>query len=165
MNDQTTDWPYDADRDHPLAALRIPVTSSHPDYWYLIAFDRESTAQPTDAEAKMLASYLDFVREWFNESWKKRMLAKPLDTDPGQNTVIFHKWADGDWGYRRATHVYGPLFWPGYPGGDRRLGPYSLPALLDHLQQYGDDEPRPAWVKWKAEHADVFPAADGEARS
>lgn len=27
---ETTEWPYDADRDDPLTKLRIPVTSAHP---------------------------------------------------------------------------------------------------------------------------------------
>jgi hypothetical protein len=39
-------WPFDADRDDPLTAHRIAVTSSHPGWRHVVAFDRE----PTDAE-------------------------------------------------------------------------------------------------------------------
>lgn len=54
-------WPFgtDADRDDPLTAMRIAVTSSHPGWAFLVAFDRESEARPTDHEAAMLRSFLD----------------------------------------------------------------------------------------------------------
>jgi hypothetical protein len=151
-----TDWPYDADRDDPLTALRIPVTGSHPNRWYLIAFDRDSEARPTDDEAAMLVSYLDYTRAWYREYWQEKMLAEPLDHDAGHNTVIFHKWADGDWGYRRATHEIGPLFFPGAPWmRERKAGPFTLAGLLDWIDG-GGMEPSKRWTEWKANHPDIF---------
>lgn len=153
------DWPYEADRDHPLAQLRIPVTSPYPDYWYLIAFDREST-DPTDDETRLLASYLDFTRSWYTTTWQQKMLDRPLDHDADHVTVIFRKWADNDWGHRRCTWEYGPLYVPEAPWMDRKRGPLTLPELFDDINTIGDGPPSDRWVAWKAAHPDVFPPAD-----
>jgi hypothetical protein len=93
-----TDWPYDADRDDPLTALRIPVTSFSPGFTYTACFDRESEARPTDEEARMIASFIEEYQEHFfgNGRWRKVQQAKPFDMDC-YTTTIFHKWAEGDW--------------------------------------------------------------------
>jgi hypothetical protein len=92
-------WPFDADRGDPLTAMRIAVTSSHPMWAYLVAFDQQSEARPTDHESALLASYLDEYKSyWYNDSYRLRMEARPLDVDGGANGVIFHKWAADDWG-------------------------------------------------------------------
>jgi hypothetical protein len=153
-----TDWPYDADRDDPLTAHRIAVTCSHPGWYYLVSFDRESEARPTDAETAMLVSYLDHYKDhWYgNSGFRQQMEQRPLDTDGGANGVIFHKWGPGDWGYRRQSYTMGPLFFPGWPGSNRERGPFSLVALMDFMHTIGDDGPMAHWVEWKAAHPDVF---------
>jgi hypothetical protein len=158
-------WPFDADRDDPLTAQRIAVTSSHPRWCYLVGFDRESEERPTDHEAAMLASYLDEYRtHWYRPGYRQHMERRPLDVDGGANGVVFHKWAADDWGYRRRSWTMGPIFWPGpawyrerygheYPPGGGRA--YSLAALMDKIHTIVD-EPIKHWVEWKAAHPEVF---------
>lgn len=153
-----TDWPFgfDADEDDPLTAHRIAVTSSHPGWFYLVAFDRDSEDRPTDAETALLVSYLGHYKDhWYNDRYRARLLERPLDVDGGANGVIFHKWGPDDWGYRKQSFTMGPLFWPGWDR-ERR---YSLLELMDHMQTYGGDEPISHWQQWKADHAAVFAAA------
>lgn len=160
-------WPFgaDADRNDPLTAHRIAVTSSHPGWYYLVAFDGQSEARPTDAETAMLASYLDSYKDhWYGDSgFRRKMEERDLDVDGGANGVIFHKWAEDDWGYRRQSYTMGHLFSvtaPGNRGGrwdDGVPGPKSLLELLDFINTIVD-EPLPRWVDWKAAHADVFGA-------
>ncbi|MGP4085467.1 hypothetical protein [Streptomyces sp. KR55] len=165
------DWPFDedADRDDPLAKLRIPVTGVHPRWRYIACFDRESEAWPTDAEAKMLASFIrEYIEHWFNERYQQHLAERPLDVDGGCNTVIFHKWADDDWSYRLNSWEYGPFWVPVAPrlrGGQhnyKRLAKHSLVEVMDRKHTIGD-ESLPRWLKWKAAHPDVFPAAHEDA--
>lgn len=159
------DWPFgsDADRDDPLAAMRVAVTSSHPRWHYLVAFDRKSEARPTEAEARMLVSYLeDYKSYWYNDSFKATLLERPLDVDGGANGVVFHKWAEDDWGYRRQSFERGWLFtvvppWARDEHRDGWGGPLSLARLMDRIHQHGFDQPNARWEAWKAEHPDVFP--------
>ena len=81
-----TEWPYDADRDDPLTALRIPVTCFKPGWMYLVSFDRESGERPTDAEARMLVSFIDYERSKFFEHYQRKLLERPLDIDGGHNS-------------------------------------------------------------------------------
>ncbi|MFI8535402.1 hypothetical protein ACIGMX_34795 [Streptomyces aquilus] len=161
----TNDWPFadDADRDDPLTKLRIAVTSSHPRWCYLVTFDRESLARPTDEEAAMLASYLEeYKAYWYGDSWYAAKLAeRPLDVDSGANGVIFRKYATDDWGYRRRSWTRGPLYVPQSPGIRERypdeapLGPMSLVRVMDHAHSIvGEVDDR--WLKWKATHPEVF---------
>lgn len=157
-------WPFeDADRTDPLTALRIAVTGSHPRWRYLVAFDRESPDRPTDAEARMLASYLDeYKAHWYNASYAARLARRPLDVDGGANGVVFRKYGPDDWGYRRQSWTTGPLFFPGQPSLRERypeeypLGPFSLVALMDHIHSHAGGEPSPRWAQWKAAHHEVF---------
>ncbi|MEW1847665.1 hypothetical protein AB0392_57735 [Nonomuraea angiospora] len=170
MSADTTDWPYDADRDDPLTALRIPVTSAWPHWRYTACFDRESEVRPTDAEARMLASFIEEYREhWFNDRYKEQLSERPFDTDA--KTVIFHKWGDGDWSYRQDSWVYGPFWVPVAPGlrgtehDDRPnwKGPMSLVQVMDRIHTIAADEPMQHWTDWKASHPDVFaPEGGGE---
>lgn len=158
----TKTWPFedDADRDDPLTALRIPVTGAYPSFVYLAAFDRGSEERPSDAEAAVISSWIDLQREWFNETWQAKLLERPLDVEGGHNTVIFHKWGEGDWGYRRRTHRYGPTFWPGRPGfreGVERA-PYALVDLMDHMQGRHTGFLSQKWIEWKAARPEVFGA-------
>lgn len=168
MPEQTTDWQFDADRDDPLTALRIPVTSAYPAWRYIATFDRESEARPTDAEAAMLASFIrEYIEYWYTDSFKARLAERPLDVDGGCNTVIFRKYRTDDWGYRLDSWRYGPMFVPQSPqlretSHERALlGPLSLAQVMDRVRSFGDDGPLPRWLEWKAKHPDVFPPADG----
>jgi hypothetical protein len=153
-----TDWPYDADRDDPLTALRIPVVPSHAGWCYIVAFDTESPARPDDREAQQLVSCLRFyIESWYNDSYKARLAERPFDIDGGANGLTFHKYADGDWGYRRRTWTQGPLFVPQPPSfAARPVGPLTLVEVLDRIYSDADGQPRPSWGWWKADHADVF---------
>jgi hypothetical protein len=155
-----TDWPYDTDRDDPLTKLRIPVACWNPQWNYIVAFDEESTERPTDAEAAMLASFLrEYIDRWYGERWKAKLAERPFDIDGGANGMVFRKHATDDWAYRRRTWDRGPLFVPQPPTiSDRRLGPLSLVELMDHIHSFGDGEPAPRWMEWKAAHPEVFPA-------
>lgn len=166
------DWPFgiDADRDDPLTTLRIAVTGSHPMWCYLVAFNRDSAARPTDAEAAMLASYLEEYKDhWYGDGGYRRILAqRPLDVDGGANGVIFRKYRDDDWGYRRQSWTRGPLFVPQSPRlrelypGEAPLGPMTLEKVMDHAHSIcGEVHAR--WVEWKTAHATVFPAAHTDA--
>jgi hypothetical protein len=158
-------WPFDADRDDPLTAHRIAVTSSHPGWYYLVSFDGASEARPDEREVALLVSYLDeYKAHWYGDGgYRKAMERRPLDVDGSANGVIFHKWADGDWGYRRHSYTMGPLFFPGgphyrqaYPKEFTNIAaPFSLAALMDHIHTICG-EPMPHWVEWKSAHPEVF---------
>lgn len=165
-----TDWPFgaDADQHDPLTKLRIAVTGSHPGWYYLVAFDSESEARPTDAEAAMLASFLNEYKDhWYGQSgFRRTMEERPLDVDGGANGVIFHKFGTGDWGYRRHSYtqgwtwsVVGPALrdHPDYRN-NKNVGPYSLADLMDRIHTIGDDQPMQRWLNWKSAHAGVFEA-------
>lgn len=158
-------WPYDAKRDDPLTALRIPVVSSpYPSWKYEVALvisegDLWPGMRPTDAEVRQIAAYIGYRMEWYNEGWRAKMRKRPLDTDSGTNTVTLLKRAEGDWCYRRMTFQHGP--WPFFDMEQR----FTLEQLLDHIHLYGDDKPSPKWLAWKAAHPEAFPAAAEEAAS
>jgi hypothetical protein len=172
----TTSWPFDTDakeRD-PLTVLRIPVVCSFNPRWHFVAayldvdpncqFDPPwpfaSAERPTDAEAKMLASFLQEHRHyWFgNEGYARKMDQRPLDVDSGWNTVVFIKYGANDWGYRRCSWTYGPTFVPDPPNfADRKLGPLTLEQVMDRVHTIADDKPMRHWADWKATHAEVFP--------
>ena len=166
-----TDWPYDARRDDPLTALRIPVTTFAPGWRYLVAFDgvplpgEAGFDRPTGAEALMLASYIDYVRSCFSDRTAREMAAKPLDVFGGWNTEVFHKWGPDDWGYRRSSYVTGPLFFPAAAWMEREAGPFTLVGLMDRVYSYGGSylSPHGPWAQWKAAHPDVFPAVEAVA--
>ena len=158
-------WPYDADRDDPLTALRIPVTGTHPGFTYTACFDRDSAVRPTDAEARMIASFIQQYQEyWFGDGrWRKVQQAKPFDMDC-YTTSIFHKWADNDWSYRCCTWVRGPFWVPLHPGlratdhNLAKVGPLTLEQVMDRIHHFGTKYPDRHWAEWKTAHPDVFPS-------
>lgn len=155
MTTKTT-WPYDAAQDDPLTALRIPVVASAWPQWnYITAFDGSSPARPTDPEAAMIASFTcAYIDYWYNETWKRRLAERPFDIDGGANGVVFYKWAEDDWGYRRSSWTVGPLYWPGLPSRDGRKA-HSLAELMDHVHT-SVERVTPRWLEWKAAHPEVF---------
>lgn len=167
-------WPFDADRDDPLTAHRIAVTSSHPSWAYLLAFDRESKARPTDAETAMFASFLEYYKtHWYGDNgYRRAMERRPLDVDGSSHAYVFHKWAADDWGYRQQSYTRG---WPfSLVPPTRRQAyaaecsgePYTLLALLDRLCTANGVIEARDWQAWKAARPDVFGPArrDDEGR-
>lgn len=155
---KTADWPYDADRDDPLTQLRIPVTSAYPEWRYTACFDRDSEQRPTEQEAAQLASYIEEYREYFFNDWYKAKLSeRPFDCDA--KTVIFHKWGDGDWSFRRDSWQYGPFWVPVAPrlrGGEHDYEKATGPMTLEQVMDYAHDIYPDRWLKWKAAHPEVF---------
>jgi hypothetical protein len=157
-------WPYDADEHDPLTALRIPVTSSHPGWRYTACFDRESEARPTDAEARMIASFIEQYQDYFfgDGWWRKKQQAQEFDMDC-YTTSVFHKWADDDWSYRCVTWQYGVFWAPVFPrqrGGEydttNAKGPMTLVQVMDYIHTIGDGQPMQHWLDWMTAHPDVF---------
>lgn len=181
-----TDWPYDALQDDPLTAMRIPViTTPYPRWYYLAAVliaepvegEREplwTGLRPTDAEAAMIASFIEeYISYWYNGSWQHKLRTeRPFAIDGGANGVVFCKYGEDDWAYRRCSWERGPEFVPvpprirawyeGRGEGGVHTTPMSLPRLMDHVHTICD-EPMPRWLEWKAAHPDVFPAAASQA--
>jgi hypothetical protein len=158
-------WRWDAAPDDPLTALRIPVTREVPEYPYLVAFDRTSPVRPTDAEAAMLRSYLDYyVERWYNATWQARLKERPFDIDGGANGIVFVKYAEGSWGYRRRSwrHSYQPAApWDPATGYKTRRPAeeiLALPALLDRVASTSDSAAT-RWTRWKANNPEVFGGA------
>lgn len=155
-----TDWPYDADQNDPLTALRIPVTSFSPEWPYLVAFDRDSEQRSTTAEARMIASFTqEYIHHWYRGAYKAKLSERPFDIDSGANGTVLHKYAENDWAYRHNSWTQGYLFWPPSPAIREAThpGPLSLLELMDHTHTIGDQVGE-RWLKWKAAHPDVFPA-------
>lgn len=154
------EWPFgdDADRNDPLTALRIAVASPYARQPYLITFDRDSAARPTDREARMLASYLEeYKTRWYYPSYLAKLHELLLDVDEGANGVTFHKYAEDDWGYRRQSWTMGPRFVPQSPRfAERSLGPLNLEQLMDHIHSLGDGEPAHHWLDWKAGQPEIW---------
>ena len=170
MDTETAGWPYDAYRDDPLTALRIPVIGTpYPGWKYEVALlcprtpggqDLYPSLRPDDAEVRRIVAYIDWRMEYYNDGWKAGMRKHPLDTDATTNTVVLCKRAEGDWCYRRASWQYGPFMVPERDGEH-----LSLEHLLDRVNDFGD-EPNPKWQAWKAAHPEAFgeapPAGAGQ---
>lgn len=159
-------WKYDADEHDPLTTLRIPVVSSWCPRWrYEVALCIDPTwadppLRPTDAEAAMIAAYIDYRREWYNDGWRAKMLREPLDTDSGANTVVLLKVGDDAWCYRRESWQSGPPWVPAtYGDGKSTL---SLAALLDRINEVGDGRVFYRWAEFKAARPDVWTPAPAD---
>lgn len=158
-------WPFGdaADRSHPLTAHRIAVTSSHPDHPFLVGFDAASEAEPTAEETAMLVSFLDEFKAQIHDcgGLREGMQGQPLDVDGRWDGVVFHKYAAGDWGYRRHSYQGGHTFTVTPPGlrvdgGDPRQGPLGLAELMGRIHAWGGDDVPARWGQWTAAHPDVF---------
>lgn len=146
-----------------VQSFGIPVDTSHPSYYWIGSLMRES-AMPTDAELRMIRSFIEFeVRNRYNETWQEKALNDhPFPLVSGHVTKVFRKGAmwlnqpdplEG-WVYRRSTWEGG--FSPQWPAP--RL---TLEQVLDRvwarIEGEGPVELSPYWVKWKTEHPDIFP--------
>ncbi|GAA4626767.1 hypothetical protein GCM10023196_036350 [Actinoallomurus vinaceus] len=151
----TAEWPYDADRDDPLTQLRVPVAPLKPNTPYLVSFDRGSAARPNDVEASVIASYIDYERQyWFPVDYQRRLQESPLDVDDYHNTMTLHKYGPDHWAYRRATWEYPhPLLDPAKDQTpDKHL---SIVALLDQVRV----GPEIRWARWKRQRPELFEIA------
>lgn len=134
-------WPWAAERDHELTALRIPVTTRNEGN-FLVAFDVESEARPTNEENSLIVAFTQFIRSTdYTFHVQELMAAKAFDYDGGRNTILLHKYAEDSWGYRRFAWESTPFFVP-----DPRVGNGPEPLLkVLHRAEGG-----PAWDRWLA---------------
>jgi hypothetical protein len=159
----TKTWPYDADQHDPLTTHRIPVTSDYPEWGYIMAFSNESDARPTDAEVRMLVSFLNSIKNRYNCYPDDR----PLDTDAGANTVTFKKHGENDWTFKCRTweHGFRPIHWQNgiAPAGYEPFVPRSLEYIMDYSNNMGTNDDgsmyiMKSWLEWKTEHPEAFPS-------
>lgn len=173
------DWPFgdDADRDDPLAKLRIPVVGSfNPGWRYIAAYLKPvtdgpdylkgppfgSNERPNEAEALMLASFIEEYKHYFfNEWFREKLMKRPLDVEERVVTTVFIKYARDDWGYRTVTWEYGYTFMPPPPAFREKHpeetggGPLTLEQVMDRKHTIGDG-PTQRWLDWKAAHPEAF---------
>jgi hypothetical protein len=166
-------WPFgdDADEHDPLTALRIPVVGSFKPQWGFIGaflktdpgspFDPPwpfaSAERPTDAEARMLVSYIEEAKSHLRGGYIAKMEQRPLDVDNWSCGHVFIKYGTDDWGYRRNSWIYGATFVPDPPNTSDREGPLTLEQVMDRCYSIGG-EPMAHWADWKKAHPEVFPA-------
>jgi hypothetical protein len=149
-----------------IRSLKIPVDSDYPGTYWIASLSYESV-MPTEVELKMIQSYIEYaIKSHYNQTYQDGIFAKVLPAAGGHVTKIFRKgarWAHQPdplegWVYRLTTWERG--HWPQWP--EPRV---SLIQVLDHIHQYvpypdprmGEEEHlSPAWVKWKAQHPDIF---------
>jgi hypothetical protein len=140
---------------------RIPVDSSYPSTYWIACLNHHS-ALPTEAELRMIWSYIEYaVMSRYNETYQEKILAKRLPCEGGHVTKVFRK--GGDWQHQSAEgwHYRHSLwensdYWP-----SRHTSGKTLLECLDRISQWGDQpgNVNPAWQKWKDERPDIFPAS------
>lgn len=170
MSTPANDWPYDADRNDPLAALRIPVVNTiRPSKAYLVAlcinenpdWEAERGLRPNDLEVEQIRSLIAYHRSgWYTPTWLAReMDSKPFDLDDMGPNVTLIKRGEGDWAFRHSTWDRGPALAPALH--EEGEVPLDLPGLLDRMA-HGNSK----WEQWKADHPEVFgqPGRCGDAR-
>lgn len=152
-----TRWKWDADPNDPLVKMRIPVASMTPLYPYIAVFHKESPHRPTEAETRMIRSFIDeHVELWLSAQADEMRTIQSFDTELGRNPVIFHKYGTRDWGYRRAHWQVGSMFTPPSPRvPSRRLGPMALAEVMDLIHD-GDSPQAKHWREWRAARPEVF---------
>lgn len=146
--------------------FRVPVSGSlWPSIYWLACVvevgDLGSTAEPSDDELRVVASYIDYkLTTFYRESYAAAVRALPLPLVPGHNTVVLVKHPDvppegthwRGWGYRRDTWRTGswPHSYTHRPGAP--TDPLSLLEILDHVEGGGwRSTPNEAWESWKTE--------------
>lgn len=152
----------DADMNHPwVAQHRLPVIKSYsPKFGYVVAVvvpdeedeftDLFNLGTPTDEDAAVIASYLDYKIEriGYREGYRAQMLTRPLDLDETINTISILKRKDGSWAYNRVTWEHPPK-----PFFNASYVPKSVVELLDYIEQdFSTKEPNAKWTEWKQKH-------------
>ncbi len=157
-----------------IATFGVPVDSFNPGTYWIACFD-EVSHMPTDAEIRVLRSYIEYVlTHQYTAEHRDTVLVRPgLPRSSGHNTHIFRKGIRWDkalhfnegWAYRRASWRQGPQYVP--ERSEPNWRPLSLVEAIDRMHTYdgklGGQGVRWEWTKWKVEHASVF-AKDVNAR-
>lgn len=160
----TTDtaWPYDARRDDPLTALRIPAVGTLcPNHTYLVAVCINENPEtmlwygerPDEHEVALVRAFLDWRLSHYSDTWRaNHMSNRPFDVDNTAAGITLLKRGENDWAYvvdtwRQAIPV--PETWQG------KEKPLTLSGLLDRLNGWGD-KPNPAWETFKADRPEIF---------
>lgn len=127
----------DADLTHPWATkYRIPLISGYgPSWLYEVALiipesedNWRKAIWPDEDEAKLIGDYINYRRDYYNQSYQNKMLAKALDVHSSTNTVSLIKTLDRGWGYNRMTWTSGPAF----------VYEPTLTALLDRINEHSN---------------------------
>jgi hypothetical protein len=156
--DQVARWQFDADRSDPLTARRIPVTSNEPMWGYFVAFDKASPRRPAEADVRAIQSFIaETRRDWEMLMREAGIAHHPFDWFPGYNTVVLHKYAARDWGYRTRLRSGRSLYPPPPERRTRAHRPKTLVEVMDlvrtnpHTGRVSEE-----WVLWKMRHPEVF---------
>ncbi len=116
-------------------ALLLPSPNSDADEY---VFPKPVT--PTAEEAGLVADYINYRRNYYNQRWQQKMLERPVDVDSTTRTVYLTK-TDHGWVYRRDG-------WEQPFAPHRNQPPYTLEELLDHINSIGDTLYH-GWEEWK----------------
>lgn len=154
------DFADEVDIDHPLTERRIPVLRSPACRWkYHVALviggrDWEDAAhhgiEPEPWEVEQLLAYREKHMRYYNDRYRAKVEGQaPFDVDATVNTHTFRKHATAGWQYNVATWDYGPRWFPSPPFHE--VGPFTLEALLDRINTFGDGPPMQRWLDIKAE--------------
>lgn len=144
----------DADLTHPWATKwRIPlVATPYPRWFYEVAlvvprgeFEWLNVVWPTDDEAEIIGSYIDYRRDYYRESHQRKMLARALDVDGSTNTVILAK-TEAGWRYRCASWTSGGL-WPYLDNADQQANyPPTRAGLIEIIRHAGRSSLLDEWI-------------------
>ncbi len=166
-----------------IKSFKIPVDSAFPMTYWIASIEYESV-MPTDAELRMIQSFIEFdVRRTYNETYQAKILAKPFPAEGGHVNKIFRKGAkwlkqaplyekggeitsensegarlinggDPCEGWRYRRGTWEDGYWPQWTNPR-----FTLIALMDRIT--GDGQIWKPWTLWKLEHPDIFGAVDG----
>jgi hypothetical protein len=152
----------DVDMDHPwVSQYRLPVIEySSPRFTYVVTVTVPSKeleesrfymlTSPTEEEAKVLASFLEYTKSEMGNSprFMEEMAKLPLDLDGTWNTISIMKRKDGTWAYQRNSWTQGPSPQVGWDKQCR-----SVVEILDYIENdCMTSLPRDKWTAWKQEH-------------
>lgn len=153
----------DVDMNHPwVEKYRLPVIdSTNPRYGYIVSVvvpreDDEyaklfNLAAPTDAEAAVIGSYLEYKVETlgYRSGYLAKMRERALDVDDTINTITLVKRTDGSWAYSRITWTQPPA-----PFVNASYVPKSVIEILDYIEKdYMTKETKAEWIEWKRAHS------------
>jgi hypothetical protein len=152
----------DVDMNHPwVTQHRLPVLKTYnPKFGYVVAVvvpdeedeltDLFNLDTPTDEDAAVIASYLEYKIERINYrgGFRAQMLSRPLDLDDTINTITILKRKDGSWAYSKVTWEHPPK-----PFFNADYVPKSVVEILDYIERdFSTKEPNAHWTDWKQDH-------------